>query len=101
MASKKDTQAYGMRVVAQKDNNIGLRWEVEGTELVLYSYSIDEHGFYSSEKLEEISISSACDVGCVKGAFSYLRKVCNRVKPSYRVYITQNCYNAIKKQYMR
>lgn len=101
MATKNDTNSfYGMRVIGQMNNIIGLLWTVEEEQLVLYSYYRDAYNNYLCDRMEEIPLSSACRGGKVTDAFTYLKRICDRKKPSYKIYMTRDCYRAINDQYV-
>lgn len=95
MAEKNGTNPYGMRIVGQMNNVVGLLWSIEDDKLVLYFYHRDEYNFYSCEQLEELSLKATCYSGKVNDAFSYLKQVSNRAKPSYKVYMTHDCVKAV------
>lgn len=100
MTKTNSTNPYGMRIVGRMDNIVGLLWTLEEEKLVLYFYYRDEQNLYSCDLLEELSLKATCKGGKVDDAFSYLKQVSNRAKPSYKIYMTNQCFEAIKKQYI-
>lgn len=100
MATMNSTNPYGMKVIGQMDEIVGTLWTVEGNELVLYYYYRDAYNNYSCDRLEELSLMLTCKGGSANDAFSYMKQVSNKKKPSYKVYMTRDCFNAIEEQYM-
>ncbi len=101
MANTNNGNPYGMRVIGQMNNIVGLLWTVEEEKLVLYFYYRDEYNNYSCDQLEEIPLASVCKGGNVNDALSKLKRFSNRAKPSYRTYMTRDCFNAIEEKYAK
>lgn len=99
MSKTNSNDFYGMRIIWQMDNIVGLLWALEGEKIVLYFYYRDECNNYLCDRLEDLSLKSTCKGGSVNDAFSYLRQVSNRAKPSYKIYMTRECAKAIEEQY--
>lgn len=100
MANTNGNNPYGMRVIGQMNNIVGLLWALEEEKLVLYFYYRDTYNNYLCDKLEELSLKAACKGENVNDAFSYLKRVSNKKRPSYNIYMTRDCFNAIEEKYV-
>lgn len=99
MAKKRDNNKsfYGMQVVGRYEPIVGVCCELTDMGKITLRFYHTEHGKYVYDQLKTFPRKKICTGETVMEALYNLRKIVDKVKPSYKIYLNANCYKAIIK----
>lgn len=124
MAKKRDNKTfYGMRLVSYNEPFVGVCCELVGAtyfnleeldhneqerqvyyelcEIAIRFYHKNEYDKYVYDELERVSIKSICTGETEHDVLRNLKKIANRCKKGYNVFIDEDCYQAICNYYKK